>query len=214
MIKGKKRAKVGAIMKDWIVQGRAMVRVCFLLTVAGLFLTGTVAAGGDGAFDKVLIQDGISFHVICANESSLNELKIIPAGLSRDNSSITIKEVDGIVTGAEAGDLNNDGSPEIYVYVTSVGSGSYGSLIAYAGNKNTLLSKIYLPELDRHAQYGEGYMGHDVFSLQGDRLARRFPIYRKGDVNAAPSGGTRELLYKLVPGEAGWILRPVSSRIL
>ena len=122
--------------------------------------------------------------------------------------------MDGIVTGAEAGDLNNDGSPEIYVYVTSVGSGSYGSLVAYAGDQDRSLNKIYLPDLEKNAVNAWGYMGHDVFFLQGNRLVRRFPIYRKGDINAAPSCGTRELLYKLVPGEAGLILRLVSSRIL
>jgi hypothetical protein len=33
---------------------------------------------------------------------------------------------------------------------------------------------------------------------------QRFPLYAEGDTNAAPSGKTRQLQYKLVPGEAGW----------
>ncbi len=37
---------------------------------------------------------------------------------------------------------------------------------------------------------------------------RRFPVYREGDTNAAPSGGTRQLQYRLEPGEAGWLLVP------
>ena len=35
---------------------------------------------------------------------------------------------------------------------------------------------------------------------------RRFPLYRDGDPNARPTGGTRTVEYALVRGEAGWIL--------
>ena len=34
-----------------------------------------------------------------------------------------------------------------------------------------------------------------------------FPMYRAGDTNAKPTGGTRQLQYRLVPGEAGWMLK-------
>ena len=50
-------------------------------------------------------------------------------------------------------------------------------------------------------------MGHDEFSIVESSLVRRFPIYLKGDTNASPSGGTRQLQYKLLAGEAGWILQ-------
>jgi hypothetical protein len=42
-------------------------------------------------------------------------------------------------------------------------------------------------------------------------LVRRFPVYRSGDSNAKPTGGTRQVTYKLVPGEAMWQLKPVRS---
>ena len=50
-------------------------------------------------------------------------------------------------------------------------------------------------------------MGHDRFAIVESTFVQRFPIYRDGDVNAKPTGGTRQLQYKLVPGEAGWILK-------
>jgi hypothetical protein len=37
-------------------------------------------------------------------------------------------------------------------------------------------------------------------------LARRFPIYKEADANAAPTSGTRQISYKLKAGEAGWLL--------
>ena len=42
-------------------------------------------------------------------------------------------------------------------------------------------------------------------------LVRRFPLYNRGDSNAKPTGGIRQVTYKLVPGEAIWQLKPVGS---
>lgn len=115
--------------------------------------------------------------------------------------------INGTVTGAEVADLNVDGSPEIYVYITSVGSGSYGSLVAYSANRRKSLSEIYLPPITNDKAATKGYMGHDEFVVVENVLARRFHIYQDGDTNAKPTGGIRQLQYKLAPGEAGWILK-------
>jgi hypothetical protein len=135
----------------------------------------------------------------------MNELTIAPSGLTGDDRPIT-QEVDGIVTGAEVADLDSDGSPEIYVYVRSAGSGSYGSLVAYSANERKSLSAITLPPVSENPRISEGYMGHDSFAVAGNRFLQRFPVYRPGDTNASPTGGIRQLRYVLVPGEAGWLL--------
>ena len=88
-------------------------------------------------------------------------------------------------------DLNGDGSPELYVYVASAGSGSYGSLVAYSANRRKSLSEIYLPPITDHATAAQGYLGHDQFAVVEGTLVRRFPVYKPGDSNAAPSGGSR-----------------------
>lgn len=159
-----------------------------------------------GGFDQTLSLQGVSFHVTCPNQGSINALRIEPHGLKKDNKVI-LKEIEGTVTGAEVGDLNIDGSPEIYVYVTSAGSGSYGSLVAYAANRKKSLTEIYLPSLSDDPKVSKGYMGHDEFAVIENSLARRFPIYKDGDTNGAPSGGMRQIQYKLKAGEAGWVLR-------
>ena len=161
-------------------------------------------------FDKVLKLEGITFHVQATNEGSLNQLTITPSGLSIVNDVIK-QEIDGSVTGAEIADLNNDGSPEIYVYVNSAGSGAYGSLVAYSANNKKSLSGIYLAPLEDDKKNSVGYMGHDEFAVIENSFARRFPIYKKEDTNANPTGGTRQLQYKLVPGEATWQLKLVNS---
>ena len=157
-------------------------------------------------FDKKLSLQGITFQVKCPNEGSINKLTITPSGLEGENKPIVV-EVDGSVTGAEVEDLDANGFPEIYVYVSSAGSGSYGSLVAYAANQKKSLTEIFLPNLEEDKVNSKGYVGHDQFAVGEGSLLRRFPIYKAGDANAKPSGKTRQLQYKLKAGEAGWMLK-------
>ena len=157
-------------------------------------------------FDQQFELQGISFKVHATNKGSINTLTIKPKGLKGDNRLIT-REINGTVTEAEVADLNADGSPEILVYTTSAGSGSYGGLVGFAANHKKSLTPIYLPELMDDKEASAGYMGHDEFSVVETRLARRFPIYRPGDTNSNPTGGLRQLYYVLVAGEAGWVLK-------
>ena len=152
-------------------------------------------------------NSGITYHVTSPNSGSINRVTITPSGLEGDNSPIEV-DVDGTVTGAEVGDLNADGAPEIYVYATSAGSGSYGALIAYAPNNRKSLTPIYLPPVSENPEASPGYMGHDEFAVVENSLVQRFPVYAAGDTNAQPSGGTRQLQYHLEAGEAGWVLKP------
>lgn len=161
-------------------------------------------------FDKTFSLQGITFHIVATNEGSINQLTITPSGLQVDNRVIK-QEIDGTVTGAEIGDINADGSPEIYVYVNSSGSGSYGSLVAYSANNKKSLSQIYLTPLEYDKKNSVGYMGHDEFSLIENSFARRFPVYNEGDANCCPKGGTRQLQYKLIMGESSWQLKLVNS---
>ena len=181
-----------------------------IFTAALLLTTGYA---NQPSFDKVLTLQGITFHVQATNEGSLNQLTITPSGLEEVNY-VMKQEIDGSVTNAEVGDLNSDGSPEIYVYVTSAGSGAYGSLVAYSANHKKSLSEIYLAPLEDDKKNSAGYMGHDEFTLIENTFARRFPVYLKDDPNCCPKGGTRQLEYKLVPGEATWLLKLVKSTTL
>ena len=157
-------------------------------------------------FQKTLELQGIRFDVSSPNDSSLSKLTIKPSGLKGENSVIT-QEVDGTVTGAEVADLDANGFPEIYVYITSAGSGSYGSLVAYASNKNKSLTEIHLPPVADNPAASKGYMGHDEFAVVEGTFVQSFPTYLDVDTNAKPSGKMRQLQYKLKPGEAGWLLK-------
>ena len=127
-------------------------------------------------------------------------LTIQPIGLSADTSSAVIP-IEGNVANAEIGDLNIDGFPEVLVYTQSAGSGSYGSVIGYSVNNGKSMSRIAFPSIADNQKANNGYMGHDEFAIVESTLVQRFPIYQPGDTNAKPTGGMRQLQYKLKDGE-------------
>jgi len=161
-------------------------------------------------FNQTLSLQGVQFAVSCANEGSLNTLRITPSGRIQ-NPRVIEQEVDGTVVGAEVADLDGNGWPEIYVYVQSAGSGSYGTVVGHAVNRGLSITPIVMPDLNADPNASAGYMGRDRFAVAEGRLVRRFPIYRPTDTNAAPSGGTRQLRYRLVQGEASWMLQLVPA---
>ena len=160
--------------------------------------------------NKTLKMEGVTFQVKATDEGSLNKLTVTPKGLSKENRPVS-RNIEGTVTGVEVADLNGNGSPEIYLFVSGVGSGSYSSVIAFATNQNKSMTQIHFPEVDPKNRIYRGYMGHDRFRIEGHYLIRRFPLYKKNDPNCCPSGGYREVYYRLVPGEAMWQLKAVKS---
>jgi hypothetical protein len=179
--------------------GRICISACLLISA---LCTGAEA---QSPFKQEFELQGIRFAVEATNAGSINTLKIVPAGLSVSNEPVTM-EIDGSVSGAEVADLNVDGFPEIYVWSNSAGSGSYGSLVAYAVNQGKTMSQVYFPPVADDQKHNKGYMGHDDFAVVENTFVQRFPIYKEGDSNSKPTGKTRQLQYKLKQGEAGWKL--------
>jgi hypothetical protein len=148
-------------------------------------------------FSKALSWNNFFFDINLTGK----ELTIQPVGLEIDNNKVT-HTIEGTVVNAEIGDLNVDGFPEVLVYITSDGSGSYGSVIGYSVNNGKSMSQVYLPPVAENPKVNTGYMGHDQFAIVENTFNQRFPIYKPGDINAKPTGGTRQILYKLTNGEA------------
>lgn len=152
-------------------------------------------------FDKSDALQGITFKVTSPNTASPNTITLTPAGLSLDNSPITV-ETNAAVTGMEIADINADGSPEIYIYTKDLGN--HAAIVAYSANNKKSLSQIHLPELGEHAK---GYRGGDEFAVVEGIIARRFPIYPVDRTKIEPTGNTRQLQYKLHADESGWLLK-------
>ena len=111
-------------------------------------------------------------------------------------------------------DLDGNGFDEVYIITTAAGSGIYGSVLGFASNKDKSLSMINFPEIEKEDDNFKGYMGHDTFKIEDQKLVRIFPVYNEGDTNENPTGGRRKLVYGLYPGEAMWQLRIEQSEKL
>ncbi|WP_246082206.1 hypothetical protein [Spirosoma lacussanchae] len=111
--------------------------------------------------------------------------------------------IDGAITGAEVADLDNNRFPELYIYSSSNGSGSFGRVYGWQ----------FLPErkadvtlVNWRLPVADGYMGHDSLWIERGILCRKYPVYQFGDANAEPTGGIRMLRYRLRPVGQGFAL--------
>ncbi|SHI41942.1 hypothetical protein SAMN04487911_10216 [Arenibacter nanhaiticus] len=147
-------------------------------------------------FVKNLNYNNIGFEISSTGSGSIQELHIKPYGLTIDNQEILL-DIDARVTQAEIGDLNADGFPELLIYTTSAGSGSYGDVIGYSVNGGKFLTPIYFPDISENENAKEGYMGHDQFSIIDNILVQRYKTYEVGDTNSNPTGNLRKIEYKL-----------------
>jgi hypothetical protein len=147
-------------------------------------------------FEKSLDWNDDAFKV----QASGDKLTIRTFGMD-EGDEVFEHTIDGRVTGADAADLNHDGFPEVVVYVTSVGSGSYGSVIAYSSNDGRSMRQVTFPPTAENSRINEGYMGHDKFTVAEDTFVQSFPVFRPGDTNARPTGPTRQVQYALVDAE-------------
>ena len=152
---------------------------------------------------NTLSASGVSLSIYGHKSNALDTLEIIPMGFEIINDTIDLA-IDGQLTASFTGDINQDNYPEFYLVATSVGSGSYGTLYAYGSYRNKSMGPIYCRPLDSALM--KGYMGHDQYLLENNKLIRKFPLYRQNDTNAQPTGGDRQIIYELTHGEASMIL--------
>lgn len=150
-----------------------------------------------------LTNDNKKFFDLAVN--SKKQLIISTSGFSNSKDKFVHDVLGEFIDRVYLEDSNNDGNEELYVFVTSVGSGSYGSVIAYTSNNEKSVSEIYFPDIMEDKDLSQGYMGHDYFYIEDGFLMREFPIYNDGDSNAKPSGGTRIIKYQIKAGEDSWI---------
>lgn len=154
-------------------------------------------------FNQVLNLQDVGFNVSTIEKNNTNTLTIFTFGLQEVEYNETFNIEGEKVISAAVEDLNSDGSPELFVFTQSEGSGSYGNVYAFSVNNKKSMSPVYFKPTAENSEINNGYMGHDTFSLIENTLGQRFPIYSEGDTNANPTGGTRQISYKLVEGESG-----------
>ncbi len=144
-------------------------------------------------FQKILRFENYRFDIITTEWGAVRELNI---RVFRDGQYLlNIKQkIDGYATNTQIGDLNHNGSPEVYVYSCTYGSGSFGKIIGfefYPSDFGAIKTEALTPK------FKAGYMGHDTFEVKDFQMIRKFPIYKAGDANAQATGGTQTIYYDL-----------------
>ncbi|HHB76047.1 MAG TPA: hypothetical protein ENK84_05850 [Desulfobulbus sp.] len=92
---------------------------CILcLSLAACLLIGRPYEAMAAGFEQNLTSGGITFHVVSVKEGEASRVKITLSGPGVDSRSVESR-VAGAVTWAEiTDDLDNDGSPELYIYAS------------------------------------------------------------------------------------------------
>ncbi|MEJ8801173.1 hypothetical protein [Pontibacter sp. H249] len=145
------------------------------------------------SYEERLQDGGMQFSIQTTGTGSQRSLSITVA--RSEQPPVRIDEaIEGAVTNSAVTDLNDNTKPELLVFVSSSGSGSYGKVYGYEFDRE-YWGELAMPDLTPELQ--KDYMGHDEFKVINDRLVRTFPIYLETDPNCCPTGGTRTIVYTL-----------------
>jgi hypothetical protein len=159
-----------------------------------LFLNSSLQAQ-NRKIDSTLTIGKTGYHVYCKNKTAeQNELKIRPVGFENTARDMTFY-IKGKVVSAAVDDLNNDGFPDLVLFVNTDSSGIYGTVYAMASDQNKAIVPVAMPDLMLDGKLNPGYKGHDEFSLMEGTIMRKFPVYKPGDEKDKPTGGRRAIQY-------------------
>lgn len=148
------------------------------------------------SFSKLLTFDTFEFHLTAQPSGNMQKLATEVYGLKSPDTRVYHK-FNGHITDAEIADLNNDGFPEVLVYIVS-GDDQEGSVLCYSVNNGLSISEASFPETESNLQINKGYHGGDEFSVVENTLSQRFPVYQDGKETAT----VRQIDYTLDEGEA------------
>lgn len=131
-------------------------------------------------------------------------IRVTPEGFARNQVwELDVENPYVQISNAEISDISGDNIPEVFVYTTSTLPDANGDVYAFTITRNKSMLPIYMPPINDDPEARIGYVGHDEFAVVETTLVRRFPKYNdNGDIV-----GTKQIQYKMVPGEAGYILQ-------
>lgn len=154
------------------------------------------AAGTTCSFSRSVQKQGVTFD-ITSRPASGCAVQIITVGARKGGKKLVgVKaDVDYQVQSAKPVDLTGDGVPELLVTSRTTGGIVSEALDVYMLD-GTSLRRTIVPELDDKS----GYRGGDRFHFEERLIVRTIPVYRDGDLDAKPTGGTRSLKYDFRDG--------------
>ncbi|RAK69774.1 hypothetical protein [Hymenobacter edaphi] len=154
----------------------------------------TVTTPGDVAFSRDLTQGEYRFQI---QSNTLDNGQQLTIKTRRGDALVTDPirlNVKGSVTDAVMGDLNGNGSPELYVF-TSGGSMGMGGVEAYEFVDKAFRPIQAIPKLSN--DLATGYKGEDKYEIRGNHLVRTYPVYTGTDASATATGQSQTVEYTL-----------------
>ncbi len=178
----------------------------YILLLAGLSFFGKIHAQ-QVTFEKIDTTMKIGkygYKVSCRNkEIKSNMLAIRPIGFESPANESMNMPVRGRVSAAMVDDLNSDGLADLILFIYTDSVALHGTVYVMVSQDSKTIVPAGLPDPALDGKINTGYKGHDVFSMLEGTVLLRFPIFKPGDKDDAPTGGTRTVQYSLTKGESG-----------
>ena len=180
------------------------------LLFAFLFICSTSWGQEWNKYDSTVKIGKAGYRITCMNRNlDRNTLNIRPIGFKAEVREVNL-ELKGRVVSTEVDDLNNDGFPDIIIFV--IDANEKLSLFSIASRDNERIEPIYFPDITNDMQLSKGYRGKDEYKLVEGVLFRKFPIYESDTSIKTPTNKVRQIMYRVVPGEQGtWRFKSFKS---
>jgi hypothetical protein len=147
-------------------------------------------------FSKTVTYKDFEIAVSSDNEAANNTFKITSTGFKNSNLDEETPAA-GKVTDVLIDDIDGDDAPEVFV-ITRPAAGGLATIYGYSANKDLSMSGVSIPSFKDDPKAGADMTSGDEYALVENNFIVRFPLYENGTKTAK----TRQLQYKLQPGEA------------
>ena len=178
-------------------------RMYKLFFISFLLLSLLTNAQKMNKYDSTLKIGKVGFRVNCTNKNvEHNVLSIKPIGFTSEAREVAV-DLKGRVISAEIDDLNQDGFPDMILYV--VDAAAKINLFTISSRNNESMQPIYFPDITNDAVLSKGYRGFDEYKLVEGILFRQFPIFDADTTIKTPTKKARRIMYKVMAGDRGML---------
>ncbi len=182
------------------MKGKSNFMHKFLLFLSLLLSIG-VMAQKNPKYDSTLKIGKVGYRVVCMNRSKeRNVLNVRPVGFKAEVREVNL-ELKGRVSGAEIDDLNNDGFPDLVIYILDASNKTV--IFSISSKENEMLEPIFFPDITNDMVMSKGYRGGDEYKLVEGVLFRKFPIYEADTAIHEPTKKVRQIMYRVIKGDRG-----------
>ena len=164
-----------------------------------LVLAGPIFAQVWPKYDSTMKIGKAGYRISCLNRTpDRNVLNIRPIGFKSESREASI-ELRARVMSAEIDDLNNDGFPDIVIFIEDAAGKK--SIFPICSQDNERIAPILFPDIYNDMELSKGYRGKDEYKLVEGVLFRKFPVYPEDTTMKEPTNKIRQIMYRVVQGE-------------